>query len=85
MRYICLVPQLHLYVPDEVARQVRLRAEARGLSVSAYLLERAGTPIGPNDLLTAATARAHGVVLVSHNTKEFGRVAGLRLDDWEGG
>jgi len=47
-------------------------------------LERAGTPIGPNDLLIAATARAHDLVLVTHNTREFSRVAGLQLEDWEG-
>jgi tRNA(fMet)-specific endonuclease VapC len=46
-------------------------------------LERAGTPIGPNDLLIAATARAHHAVLVTHNIKEFSRVAALRLEDWE--
>jgi len=46
-------------------------------------IERAGTPIGPNDLLIAATARAHDFVLVTHNTREFSRVAGLQLEDWE--
>ena len=46
-------------------------------------LERAGTPIGPNDLLIAATARAHRATLVTHNVREFSRVAGLRLEDWE--
>jgi tRNA(fMet)-specific endonuclease VapC len=46
-------------------------------------LERVGRPIGPNDLLIAATARAHDLVLVSRNTKEFQRVPGLRLESWE--
>jgi len=46
-------------------------------------LERAGTPIGPNDLMIAATARAYDLVLVTHNTREFSRVVGLRLEDWE--
>jgi len=46
-------------------------------------LDRAGTPIGPNDLLIAATARAHGAILVTHNLREFSRVAELRLEDWE--
>lgn len=46
-------------------------------------LERAGTIIGPNDLLIAATALEHGLILVTHNTKEFSRVPGLVLDDWE--
>ncbi len=42
-----------------------------------------GKPIGPNDLLIAATARAHDAVLVSHNGNEFARVTGLKLTDWE--
>jgi tRNA(fMet)-specific endonuclease VapC len=46
-------------------------------------LERAGTPIGANDLLIAATARAHDAVLVTHNVREFSRVANLRIEDWE--
>ena len=46
-------------------------------------LERAGTPIGPNDLYIAAIAKANGLTLVSHNAGEFGRVDGLRLEDWE--
>jgi tRNA(fMet)-specific endonuclease VapC len=46
-------------------------------------LEQAGTPIGPNDLLIAATALSHDLVLVTHNTREFPRVAGLQIEDWE--
>jgi tRNA(fMet)-specific endonuclease VapC len=46
-------------------------------------LERLGTPIGPYDLMIAATAIAHDVVLVTHNTNEFSRVVGLRWEDWE--
>ena len=46
-------------------------------------LERSGRPIGPNDLLIAASARAHDLVLVTHNRREFGRIPGLRVDDWE--
>ncbi|MFV1985480.1 MAG: type II toxin-antitoxin system VapC family toxin [Thiohalomonadales bacterium] len=42
-----------------------------------------GKPIGPNDLLIAAIARAHDVILITHNTREFSRITGLRLDDWE--
>ncbi len=50
--------------------------------VGAELMKR-GTPIGPNDLVIAATALAHQVTLVTHNTAEFSRVPGLRLEDWE--
>jgi tRNA(fMet)-specific endonuclease VapC len=42
-----------------------------------------GRPIGPNDMLIAATALAHDLTLVTHNTREFARVTGLRFDDWE--
>ena len=52
-------------------------------SVIRVDLERSGRPSGPNDLLIAATARAHDLVLVTHNTREFSRVAGLRIEDWE--
>ena len=45
-------------------------------------LEAAGTPIGPHDLLIAATARKHRCTLVTHNTREFSRVPGLLLEDW---
>ncbi|HSG39824.1 MAG TPA: type II toxin-antitoxin system VapC family toxin [Thermoanaerobaculia bacterium] len=46
-------------------------------------LERAGKVIGPNDLLIAAIALAHQATLVTHNTREFGRIEELRLEDWE--
>ena len=42
-----------------------------------------GTPIGGNDLMIAAIARANNLILVTHNTREFGRVADLKLEDWE--
>ncbi|MDZ7617055.1 MAG: PIN domain-containing protein [Patescibacteria group bacterium] len=42
-----------------------------------------GTPIGPNDLMIAAIARARGTTLVTHNTAEFNRVPGLVLEDWQ--
>jgi tRNA(fMet)-specific endonuclease VapC len=46
-------------------------------------LEKAGTPIGPNDLLIAAIALSRNVTLVSHNTREFSRIEDLHLEDWE--
>lgn len=46
-------------------------------------LARAGTPIGPNDLLIASVARTHDATIVTHNVDEFIRVAGLRVEDWE--
>jgi tRNA(fMet)-specific endonuclease VapC len=46
-------------------------------------LESVGNVIGPHDLQIAATALQHGLTLVTHNTQEFSRIAGLKLDDWE--
>src|SRR5260221_4073848 len=40
-------------------------------------LELNGTPIGPYDMQIAAIALAHGLVVVTHNTREFGRVEKL--------
>jgi tRNA(fMet)-specific endonuclease VapC len=42
-----------------------------------------GMPIGGNDLMIAAIALANGLILVTHNTREFSRVAGLQIEDWE--
>ncbi len=46
-------------------------------------LERAGGVIGPNDLMIASIALVHNLTLVTHNTAEFRRVAGLQLKDWQ--
>jgi tRNA(fMet)-specific endonuclease VapC len=45
-------------------------------------LRAKGTPIGPNDLWLAAHAKAHGLVMVTRNTREFKRVKGLKVEDW---
>ncbi len=45
-------------------------------------LERAGTLIGPNDLLIAAQTLALGCTLVTNSEHEFARVKALRLENW---
>lgn len=45
-------------------------------------LEKAGTPIGVNDLHLAAQARSEGLTLVTNNLREFQRVPGLLTDNW---
>jgi tRNA(fMet)-specific endonuclease VapC len=45
-------------------------------------LERRGTTIGPLDLLIAAHAMSVNATLVTHNTREFERLADLRVEDW---
>jgi tRNA(fMet)-specific endonuclease VapC len=45
-------------------------------------LAKAGTPIGPYDVLIAGQARARELTLVTANIGEFQRVEGLSVDDW---
>jgi tRNA(fMet)-specific endonuclease VapC len=45
-------------------------------------LERAGTPIGPNDMLIAAQALCHGLVVVTANDREFLRIHDLAVENW---
>jgi len=53
-------------------RAARLRAD----------LEISGTPIGPHDILIAATAMRHQATLVTRNVREFSRVQGLQWVNW---
>jgi tRNA(fMet)-specific endonuclease VapC len=46
------------------------------------VLDRVGQPIGAYDLLIAGHARSRGLVVVTGNLGEFGRVDGLRVEDW---
>ena len=46
-------------------------------------LARAGTPIGPYDVLIAGQAVARSLTLVTHNTCEFLRIPRLRVEDWQ--
>jgi tRNA(fMet)-specific endonuclease VapC len=45
-------------------------------------LQKAGTPIGPYDMLIGAQARAEGLVLVTKNEREFRRIPGLHVENW---
>lgn len=67
-------PLVSVPFDDECAQEYgRIRAD----------LDRAGTPIGANDLLIAAIARRHDLTVVTHNVDEFTRVVGLPVEDWE--
>ena len=46
-------------------------------------LERRGLPIGGYDLLIAGHARSRGLIVVTNNVREFARVDGLRIEDWQ--
>lgn len=45
-------------------------------------LELGGKPIGPLDTLIGSHALEIDAILVTHNTREFSRIDGLRLEDW---
>lgn len=73
-----LIEQLLALIPSlPLTRAIANRAAELRSDLAA-----AGTPIGPYDLLIAATALEHGATLVTHNVGEFSRVPGLVIEDW---
>ena len=63
-----------------------LEYEEYAAQETAYIrceLEKKGTPIGAYDLQIAGHARVLDCILITHNTKEFSRVSGLEIQDWE--
>jgi len=67
-------------------RFVSLPFEDRTADTYAIVREKlagAGQVIGPHDLLIAAIVLTHSAILVTHNTREFERVEGLDVEDWE--
>jgi tRNA(fMet)-specific endonuclease VapC len=63
---------------------IRVLPFGRRAAVAHAAVRRAlrASPIGPTDLVIAATALAAGATLVTANTTEFGRVPGLRVESW---
>ena len=59
------------------------REDARLAGQARAAMRVAGTPIGPYDVLIAGQALARDLTLVTHNVREFQRVAGLKMEDWE--
>jgi tRNA(fMet)-specific endonuclease VapC len=57
-------------------------SEAKCAAGIRIKLEQQGIPIGPHDILIAASAKANNSTLVTHNTSEFKRVSGLKIEDW---
>jgi tRNA(fMet)-specific endonuclease VapC len=46
------------------------------------MFKRQGTPIGEMDTQIAAHALTEKLILVTHNTRHFEKVPGLKLEDW---
>jgi tRNA(fMet)-specific endonuclease VapC len=55
---------------------------AASYSEIRFDLERRGQPVGPNDLVVAATVLAERGTLVTHNVREFQRIRHLVVEDW---
>jgi tRNA(fMet)-specific endonuclease VapC len=76
-RNVALVDNLQFEVLEFDKEDAQEAGEIRATLVAQ------GTPIGPYDVLIAGQAKARKMILVTHNTNEFGRVPGLILEDWE--
>ncbi|MGB8839793.1 MAG: type II toxin-antitoxin system VapC family toxin [Aliidongia sp.] len=59
------------------------REDARQAGEIRAKLAAAGTSIGPYDVLIAGQALARALTLITHNTREFQKVPGLLIEDWE--
>jgi tRNA(fMet)-specific endonuclease VapC len=57
--------------------------DARQAGLLRAELGARGEPIGPYDVLIAGHALSRALILVTHNTREFSHVPGLRIEDWE--
>src|SRR5215470_2755025 len=77
MQSVVVIDALQFIVLEFDKEDARQAGEIRALLASA------GTPIGPYDVLIAGQAVARDMILVTHNTGEFGRVPQLRFEDWQ--
>lgn len=73
IREINIVP----YEKRDALENVSIR-----LDLETTQVQRQTKPIGKLDAMIAATARARGLICVTHNTSEFSRVIGLEVQDW---
>jgi tRNA(fMet)-specific endonuclease VapC len=71
--------QLLLDLVAQLGFETSAAREAAAIRAS---LESHGQTIGPYDLLLAGQAVAAKLILVTNNTKEFGRISALRIEDW---
>ena len=60
------------WTPEAAQHYADIRAE----------LKKKGQQLGANDLLIAAHARSMGAVIVTNKVKDFGRVKGLKIENW---
>ena len=70
------IPAIEDFDEQAALRAAEVRASLETMRPNAQ-------PIGPYDVLLAGHALAMGAVLVTHNTREFTRVPGLSVEDWQ--
>ncbi len=82
----CQQPERERQKVDLLLSSLRIvefdRDAAEQSAVVRVQLERAGTPIGPYDLLLAGHALAQGMTFVTADVDEFSRVSGLTVVNW---
>lgn len=76
-RNLATLDGLRFEVLDFDSEDARCAGEIRAI------LAKAGTPIGPLDVMIAGQAMARSLILVTHNRREFDRVGGLQVEDWQ--
>lgn len=82
-------PEANALILDQVLSVIEVlpfdRDDAAVAGAVRARLEAQGTPIGHYDLLIAGQALRHDATLVTANTREFARVARLKVEDWMAG
>jgi tRNA(fMet)-specific endonuclease VapC len=74
--------RLHVFLSADIRVLAFAEEDAVAAGDLRAVLESAGTPIGPYDLLIAAQALRAGATIVTANVSEFARVGGLSWQDW---
>jgi len=80
------VPRLRIlrgFIPAIESFDEHAAQKAAEVRASIETMRPNAQPIGPYDLLLAGHALSVGAIFVTHNTKEFIRVPGLRIEDWQ--
>ena len=76
----------HLREPEMIRKNFQVlpivNDWARDYAEIRHALTSKGIIIGDMDILIAVTARHHGLTLVTHNTKHFSKIPGIKCVDW---
>jgi predicted nucleic acid-binding protein len=67
---------------EEHFKVVSISSALKAYGQIRALLEKQGNRLEDTDLFIAATALANDYTLVTHNTRHFSRIPGLKLEDW---